>query len=74
MGCDDGGFPVWHVSRERTKRPWAEPLKETLLSDCIFDQYPKERVDPQGRELIERLINEIGNRQYDASAGVVMST
>lgn len=49
----------------RTKRPWAEPLKSKAQSTYIFDYYPKASATRDERESVVHVLNLLGNRQFD---------
>merc|ERR1711959_204592 len=61
-----GGPPRPATARDnRTKRPWAEALKSKTQSTYLFDYYPKPTVTKDERESMVKLLDMLGNRQFD---------
>jgi len=52
----------------RTKRPWKDACTEKAESrSCLFDFYPRQPVKDEHRQVMIRLVNDLGNRQFDAN-------
>lgn len=54
-------------SDNRARRPWADHYQPPLGKTNLFDFYPKLVVTPKQRDLVVRLVNALGNRQFDAT-------
>jgi len=60
------------MTDHRAKRPWVRAHRsQGKQRTCIFDYYSRQAIGEEQKAFVTWIINEIGNRQFDATSGAV---